>query len=77
MTHNQNGDTIIRKEITTLNVKKLREEKRLSQVQLARICNMAQSSISYIESGEKSPSLNTLQILAKAFDLSIAELIDS
>lgn len=58
-------------------IKHIRESKGLSQGKLAKISGIAQSSISYIESGSKKPNIETIMILAKALDTPISSLIDN
>lgn len=50
-------------------LKKLREEKRLSQEQLGYIFNVSQSSISSYESGDKEPDQTTLIKMATFFNV--------
>ena len=58
------------------NIIKLREENNLTRSELARRTGLSARIIEYIEF-EKSnnPTLHTLQSLAKAFDITIDELI--
>ncbi len=60
-----------------MNIKKLRESKKMSQGKLARVSGVAQSTISYIESGQKNPSIATVLKLAKALDIDVNALIQS
>lgn len=58
------------------NIKKLREAKGLSQEKLARLANVANNTLIKMESGEnKNPTLDTLKKVAKAFDVSVDDLI--
>lgn len=51
-------------------IKSRREEKGLSQKRLGTICGVSDSEILRIESGDrKSPSWNTLCLIAKALDI--------
>ena len=53
-----------------------RQEKGISQNQLAKLCNVPQSVISDIESGKtKAPRIDTLQAIAAALGVTIDELI--
>lgn len=45
-----------------------RTELRLSQAELARLCDTTQSAIARIESGDRPPRIDTLQRLATALD---------
>ena len=58
------------------NIKKLREAKRLSQEKLARLADVANNTLIKMESGKnKNPTLDTLKKVAKAFDVSVDDLI--
>lgn len=58
------------------NLKKLREKKGLSQDRLAKLADVANNTIIKIEQGENiNPRLDTLKKIAKAFDVSVDELI--
>ena len=59
------------------NVERLRKQKGLSQERLARLADVANNTIIKMESGEnKNPTLETLRKVAKAFDVSVDELIN-
>ena len=59
------------------NVEKLRKQKGLSQERLARLADVANNTIIKMESGEnKNPTLETLRKVAKAFGISVDELIN-
>jgi transcriptional regulator with XRE-family HTH domain len=55
-------------------IQKLRESKGLSQQDLAAKCNFEKSNMSRLETGRVNPTLSTLEKVAKALDVSIAEL---
>jgi len=55
----------------------MRKQRGLSQADLAKVSGIAQSSISYIESGEKSPSLKTITKLASGLDVTVSALLES
>jgi len=57
-------------------IKKIREQRSLTQSKLASKADISQSFLSDIENGRKSPTLRTIRLIAKAFDLSIRNLID-
>jgi len=58
------------------NLRKLREQKGLSQDRLAKLADVANNTIIKIEQGENiNPTLETLKKVAKAFEVSIDELI--
>ncbi len=58
-------------------IKHARESMGYSQGQLAKECGLAQSSISYIESGNKRPNIETVSVIAKALDLPVSYLLDN
>jgi len=49
-----------------------RTELRLSQTELAQLCDTTQSAIARIESGDRPPRIDTLQRLAAALDCELA-----
>lgn len=58
------------------NIKKLREAKGLSQEKLARLADIANNTLIKMESGEnQNPTLVTLKKVAKAFGVSVDDLI--
>ncbi len=58
------------------NLKKIREQKGLSQDRLAKLADVANNTIIKIEQGENiNPTLDTLKKIAKALDLKVDELI--
>lgn len=56
-------------------IRKLREQKNISQKQLADIMHISQSSISEYESGNQQPPLEMIVKLADFFDVSIDYLL--
>jgi len=59
---------------TTL--RKLREEKGLSQEKLARLSDVANNTIIKIEAGKnQNPTLDTLKKISKALEVSVDNLI--
>jgi transcriptional regulator with XRE-family HTH domain len=46
-------------------IKSLRQEKGFTQMKLAKMCNITQTSLSQIESGSSRPSPQTLQSICK------------
>jgi len=59
------------------NMARLRKQKKLSQEKLARLADVANNTISKMESGENNnPTLETLRKVAKAFGVSVDELIN-
>ena len=57
-------------------IKIYRKIKNLTQRQLAIKCNLTQGYISLLENNLESPTLRTLEIIAKALDICILELIE-
>lgn len=57
-------------------VAQLRKEAGLSQEQFAYECEVDRTYIGTIERGEKSPTLNTIAKIAKAFKISKSELFN-
>jgi len=59
------------------NLKKLREQKGLSQDRLAKLADVANNTIIKIEQGENiNPTLETLKKMAKALEVSVDDLIN-
>jgi len=59
------------------NLKKLREQKGLSQDRLAKRADVANNTIIKIEQGENmNPTLDTLKKIAKALSVSVDKLIN-
>ena len=58
------------------NIKKYRKERGLSQDKLSRLADVAHATIIKIESGGiQSPTIDTVQKIAKALDVSVEELL--
>ena len=57
------------------NVKRLREKEGIGKTELARRCGLSTRTIEFIEYGETSPTLRTLNKLSKYFKVDIADLI--
>ena len=55
-------------------IQKLRELKGISQQDLAAKCNFEKSNMSRLESGGVNPTLSTLEKVANALDITLAEL---
>lgn len=56
-------------------IKKLREARGLTQVELAVIINISPVYVGFIENGRRRPSLRTLERLARALKVSASELL--
>ena len=57
-------------------IQKLRELKGISQQDLAAKCNFEKSNMSRLEAGRVNPTLSTLEKVANALEVSLAELFD-
>ncbi|KIS21997.1 XRE family transcriptional regulator [Clostridium botulinum] len=58
-----------------INLKKIREEKNISQSKLAILAGISRSYVSEIEAGKKTPSLDMLERIAKALEVCVALLL--
>jgi transcriptional regulator with XRE-family HTH domain len=58
------------------NVRRLREGLKLTQIQLAAVCNIAQAQISKYEINRRLPSADSLIALAKGLDCSVDDLVE-
>lgn len=56
-------------------LKELRTEKRLSQTELARALNVSQRSISSWETGFREPNFDTLEAIARFFEVTAGFLL--
>ena len=52
-------------------LKKLRKERHMTQDQLSKLLNVAKSTVSMYEQGERMPSFEIMESLANIFDVSI------
>lgn len=57
-------------------VRELRLEAGLSQTEFGERCGFYQTYLSRIERGQANPTLNAMEIIAKALGLSIYELFE-
>jgi transcriptional regulator with XRE-family HTH domain len=56
-------------------IKEVRGERELTQKDLAKRVGITQSHLSQLESGNKEPSLSTLERIAEELDLSVPMLV--
>lgn len=49
------------------NIKRIRKERGMTQVELSEKTNITQSGLSQLEAGTNWPDYNTVEIIAKAF----------
>lgn len=57
-------------------VKHLRKEQKMTQDEFANLCDLHKNYIGMIERGERNPSLINIEIIAKAFEVTISELME-
>ncbi|MEE0859151.1 MAG: helix-turn-helix transcriptional regulator [Acutalibacteraceae bacterium] len=57
-------------------LKNIRQQRNLSQEELAFQCNMQASHIGQIERGQKNPTLDTLIKISNGLDMPLTELLD-
>lgn len=57
-------------------IRKLRTEQKISQEQLAFESGLVRQEISYLESGLKNATLDTLLSVAEALDVHVKELLN-
>lgn len=57
------------------NLRYLRNQKQLSQEDLADICGLHRTYIGSVERGERNVTLSTLELLATALEVNIAQLL--
>ncbi len=57
-------------------LKKLREEKGLSQAELAKMAGVSQTAISDVETGNKMPKLDTAMKICKALNVKLMDVVE-
>ncbi|UAY50808.1 helix-turn-helix domain-containing protein [Ferruginibacter albus] len=55
------------------NIKKIRQKKNMTQIELATECNFEKASMSRIESGQTNATILTLQKISKALEVPLGE----
>ena len=60
-----------------LTIRTMRMSRGLSQAQLADLAGLSRSAIGNYENGAREPDLDTIEALADAFNVSIADLTDN
>lgn len=63
-------------QILGLRVRLLREERHLSQEELAELANLHRTYIGQIERAEKNVSIQTIEKIAEAFGMTPSELLN-
>lgn len=59
-----------------MRLKQLREEKGLSQNKLSTMAGLSQSYVRKLESGESKPTIETLNLLCEALNISIIDFLN-
>ena len=57
-------------------VKKLRQQKKMSQLELSQKANLDLTTINELENGNREPMLRTIWRISNAFGVSIKDLFD-
>lgn len=57
------------------NIKQLRLRRGITQIELAKLCNISQSALSGYETGRYEPDIDTLVRIAKIFNATIDEVV--
>jgi transcriptional regulator with XRE-family HTH domain len=57
-------------------IKKLREDRNISQQDIAGACNIEKSNFSRLEAGNTNPTLFTLQKIAENLDVDLSEIVN-
>jgi len=57
-------------------IRKLREERNISQQNLAESCNIEKSNMARIEAGRTNPTLHTMFKISSSLKITMAELVD-
>lgn len=59
----------------TFNLEKIRQNKNLTQKDVARMSGLSQSHVSELESGLKSPTLATIEKLINGLDIKLKDIL--
>ena len=57
-------------------IKSIREEKNISQQDIAGLCNIEKSNFSRLEAGNTNPAIYTLSKIAEHLGVSLKDLVD-
>ena len=57
-------------------IKSIREEKNISQQDIAGLCNIEKSNFSRLEAGNTNPTIYTLSKIAEYLGVSLKDLVD-
>ncbi len=55
--------------------KRIRKEKGVSHENLAKMCNLSRTAISFIENKKRMPTISTCLKISRALGISLAELL--
>ena len=61
--------------LLALNIKTLRKSKRLTQEKLGELCDFHPTFISLIERQQRNVTISTLEVIAKALEVDVYELL--
>ena len=56
-------------------IRKLREEREMSQAELAETAGASQAMIAHVEAGKKQPGVAVLKLIADSFGVQMEELL--
>ena len=59
-----------------MNIRKIRNEKWISQQDLAALCNFEKSNMSRIEAGRTNLTIGTLLKICEALEVKLADIVD-
>ncbi|MFA6552753.1 MAG: helix-turn-helix transcriptional regulator [Candidatus Paceibacterota bacterium] len=58
------------------NMRRIREEKKMSQGDICRALDFDRSHVSNIENGKQNPTLDTIEKIAKALGVTVSQLLN-
>lgn len=58
------------------NIRRIRKQMKITQVELAKLSGIGQSTISAIETGANSPTMPTLELISQALRCSVSALLE-
>jgi len=59
------------------NIKKVRNDLNITQVKLWELSWISRTALSQIETGDKSPTIKTLELIANALEVDIKDLFNN
>ena len=66
---------MVARERLVVRLKKLRKARNMTQEELAKRADLSRTYVARLETGRQDPSLSTLERLAKALRVSVADLL--